>query len=314
MEDKNIKILIAFHKPYTTVKSELFAPIHVGREIAFEKNKDGIINKEDYNWLIENTIGDNTGDNISSLNRNFCELTAIYWAWKNYDKLGNPEYVGLMHYRTFFDFCKFAKINKLKDIENNFFYNKEFFNYILSSYDGVIAKSIDLVNISKFAKIEDYKNVIENTYKDYLYIVNDKYPQLVPAINYFKQNRGVHFKNMFILKKEDFMEYCELLFNILNDIQKEKNYDDKSRMLGYIAEKISSIIFDYLTISKNKKFLNAEFLPILDYQQENKKTLIKKLKQVQIKKHLLFFKKYHYQKKETMYKHILSQINMFKTV
>ena len=39
MEDKNIKILIAFHKPYTTVKSELFAPIHVGREIAFEKIK-----------------------------------------------------------------------------------------------------------------------------------------------------------------------------------------------------------------------------------------------------------------------------------
>ena len=35
-------------------------------------------------------------------NRNINELTALYWAWKNYDKLGNPDYIGLMHYRRQF--------------------------------------------------------------------------------------------------------------------------------------------------------------------------------------------------------------------
>ena len=97
-----IKILVAFHKPYKSLKNNILTPIHVGRDIAFEKSKDGVISKEDYDWLIENCIGDNTGDNISSLNRYFCEMTALYWAWKNYDKLGNPEYIGLMHYRTYF--------------------------------------------------------------------------------------------------------------------------------------------------------------------------------------------------------------------
>ena len=49
-------------------------------------------------------IGDNTGDNISKLNSHYCELTAMYWAWKNMDKLNNPDYIGFMHYRRLFNF------------------------------------------------------------------------------------------------------------------------------------------------------------------------------------------------------------------
>ena len=34
-----------------------------------------------------------TGDHISSKNPNYCELTGLYWAWKNLD----CEYIGLCH-------------------------------------------------------------------------------------------------------------------------------------------------------------------------------------------------------------------------
>ncbi|BCK75075.1 hypothetical protein AA0242T_1447 [Acetobacter aceti NRIC 0242] len=43
--------------------------------------------------------GDDTGDNISDLNKHFSELTVLYWAWKN----DLPSYfISLVHYRRYF--------------------------------------------------------------------------------------------------------------------------------------------------------------------------------------------------------------------
>lgn len=41
---------------------------------------------------------DNTGDNISDKNPNFCELTGIYWLWKNI----SCDIIGICHYRRYF--------------------------------------------------------------------------------------------------------------------------------------------------------------------------------------------------------------------
>lgn len=74
------EIYIATHKDYSFQQKKI--PIHVGKDLT------------DLNLGI---IGDNTGDNISSLNPNFCELTALYWMWKN----SSADYLGLIHYRRF---------------------------------------------------------------------------------------------------------------------------------------------------------------------------------------------------------------------
>ncbi|MCS4465828.1 DUF4422 domain-containing protein [Clostridium botulinum] len=71
----NIKILVATHKKYSMPKESMYLPIHVGCE-----------GKKDLGY-----IGDNTGDNISLRNSNYCELTGLYWAWKNL----KCDYIGL---------------------------------------------------------------------------------------------------------------------------------------------------------------------------------------------------------------------------
>ena len=103
-QNPSIKILVGYHKPAELLKDDILTPIHLGRALATEASKDGNISKDDYKWMCENMIGDDTGDNISYLNRYLNELTGIYWAWKNYDKLGNPDYIGYVHYRRLFLF------------------------------------------------------------------------------------------------------------------------------------------------------------------------------------------------------------------
>ena len=119
MENTKVKILVCYHKPDVLVKDDVFTPIHVGRALARQRAKEG---DKNFEWMLENTIGDDTGDNISNKNMSFNELTAVYWAWKNYDKLGNPDYIGLCHYRRYFLFRKSKEVvEEIREIGDKFF-------------------------------------------------------------------------------------------------------------------------------------------------------------------------------------------------
>ena len=82
----NIKIYIACHKDCETIKNNYFYPIQVGSALSDVR--------------LDNMLHDDEGDNISKKNRQYCELTAQYWAWKNDD----ADYYGLFHYRRYLSF------------------------------------------------------------------------------------------------------------------------------------------------------------------------------------------------------------------
>lgn len=79
---KYIKIVVATHKKYRMPEDGCYLPLQVGKA-----------GKEALGYQ-----GDDTGDNISEKNPYYCELTGLYWAWKNLD----AEYIGLVHYRRYF--------------------------------------------------------------------------------------------------------------------------------------------------------------------------------------------------------------------
>ena len=56
-------------------------------------------------------IGDDTGENISERNANFCELTGLYWAAHNIDS----DYIGIVHYRRYFASRKKSRFAPKKD-------------------------------------------------------------------------------------------------------------------------------------------------------------------------------------------------------
>lgn len=78
-----IKIIVAAHKPYEMPDDEVYLPVYVGA-----------MGKTDVGYQ-----RDDEGENISILNPYFCELTGLYWAWKNLSE----DYIGLVHYRRLFE-------------------------------------------------------------------------------------------------------------------------------------------------------------------------------------------------------------------
>ena len=110
---------------------------------------------------LSDIIGDNTGINISKDNPYYCELTALYWAWKNYEKLGNPDNIGLAHYRRFLEFKKensFIEKIFLKNLKRYLplISNKNIFEYC-KNYDLILPKK-DFIANSKLKPLSIIKN------------------------------------------------------------------------------------------------------------------------------------------------------------
>lgn len=248
----NIKIIVATHKSAEMPKDSIYLPLHVG---CAEKEKLGF-------------IGDNTGDNISSRNSTFCELTGLYWAWKNLDY----DYIGLVHYRRYF------KGKKIKDPELGYILTRGEAEKYLKDYDIILP---------------DKRNYyIETLYSHYAHTHNqedmdktrevllEKYPDYVYFFDRVMGRTKGYMFNMFITDKEKCSAYCQWLFDILFELEKRidlSNYSAfEARVFGRISElllnvwvekqgyRVKELPFIYIgKINWKRKitgFLNAKFL------------------------------------------------------
>lgn len=228
----NIKVIIATHKKYQMPNDEMYIPIHVGA-----KGKATI-----------GYTGDDSGDNISEKNPQYCELTGMYWAWKNLE----ADYYGLAHYRR-----HFKGKNKSKDL----------FKQILTKEEV-----LELTKKNKIIVPKKRKYYIETLYSHYSHthyaehlditreIISEKYPEYVNAYDEVVKQTYGHMFNMMIMEKTFYNDYCEWLFDILFELEKRVPTQELSAFQNRFYGRVSEIIFnvwlkyqiDSGTIQKNE--------------------------------------------------------------
>lgn len=249
----NIKILIATHKKYWMPSDEVYMPIHVGRE-----------GKEDLGY-----IGDNTGENISIKNPNYCELTGLYWAWKNLD----CEYIGLCHYRRYF--AHKSKSSKLEDKKQAIFI-KDDYERLLQQYDVVLPKKRNYFIETVRSQYEHAHN--KRDLDEIEKIIRTQYPSYIEAFEKVMNSRKLYIYNMFAMNKTLFNEYCTWLFDILFTLEKRidiTNYDKyNARVFGFLSERLFNVWLEKKQLKI--KTVNVIFLEKINWIKKGKDFLKRK--------------------------------------
>ncbi|MBN1403551.1 MAG: DUF4422 domain-containing protein [Opitutales bacterium] len=242
----SVKILVAYHKKDTLYKSDILVPVHCGRALMAPDDADR-------DWYMENLVGDDTGENISALNKDFCELTALYWAWKNYDKIDSPDYVGLAHYRRLW--------------------------YLADDFPASGTTILDQIALTKEnveALLEKHPVIVPHIYQKesmsfkmfqpQMRFSETHYPVFYKQFQNFEREHRFYNCNMFIFPKEVFFEYCEMLFGALFDT---KEYIEKNvirvfpRYSGTVAEYLTSFYQMHL-VAQNRYASKEQTVVFLD--------------------------------------------------
>ncbi len=181
---------------------------------------------------------DDTGENISEKNPYYCELTGLYWLWKN----NSDDYIGIVHYRRFFSkYIDKRKLLKEKDIKKK-----------LVANDIILPNKVNIFQPIKKQLLDCYEN-----YPQLLFLirkaVEKNYPEYLMSYDKVMDGTETYFCNMMICSKKLFDSYCQWLFTILFDIEKQVDmsiFDNyQKRLYGFIAERLLTVWIEHNKVS-----------------------------------------------------------------
>ena len=206
-----IRIVVAAHKPYSMPADDAYLPLQVGAAA---------------NPPIDGFARDNEGENISERNAHWCELTGLYWAWKNL----KADAIGLVHYRRHFRGA----------------------HGIATGPE--IAALLDRADVILPRKRNYF---IETTYSQYAHahhgldldatraIIAERHPSYRPAFDAAMRSTKGHRFNMFVMKQSLLDAYCEWLFGILFELEGRLDISaysqNDARVFGFVAERLLDV-------------------------------------------------------------------------
>lgn len=200
----DIKIVVATHKVYDMPSEPPYLPVQAGAATHV---------RLDY-------AGDDTGENISDKNDTYCELTALYWAWKNLP----ADAIGLCHYRRYFQEpgqkqpVSEATLEKLLAQMPVILPKKR--NYWIETGES------QFVHAHGQAPLDVLRPVLR-----------DRYPAYLPAFDASMARTKGHRFNMLLMRREPFDAYCAWLFDILFETER-RMAEVPPRMMGFLAERL----------------------------------------------------------------------------
>ncbi len=190
------------------------------------------------------------GGSISEKNREYCELTVQYYAWKNEE----CDFYGFCHYRRFFSFYEGTKrpylvYGRLSNRnKKRLIPTEEQIEEKLAKVDVIVPRSED-VGLSVYDKYVSSADMFKEDIDLFVSILKERFPHLASyADAYLAQNRQ-YFCNMFIMRRELFFEYSSILFSLLSEFDTRKTLHgsfQKDRTDGYLAERFLGIYISYL--------------------------------------------------------------------
>lgn len=227
MKRKDIQVFMLCNRevPYL-VDNELITPLQCGTDI------------------VDNNIcelKDNIGDNISYLNEFYLENTGVYWIWKN---VKDARYKGQMQYRRQF-----------KNLE---YYN---FDKIFHDYDIIVAEPLNLPTIfnHKECTLSFHYKVAHNE-QDLLImedIIKTKFPEYADDYDkYIKYGENILYSCGFIMPSEQYDQYCNILFDIIEEYRTRLNLHTISDVKNYVLKCYDNNEFPDWTLHKNVSFEN----------------------------------------------------------
>ena len=233
----NIKIVVATHKDYRMPTDPMYIPVQGGAAI-----------KEALSYT-----GDNVGENISDKNLTYCELTVLYWAWKNLE----ADYIGLVHYRRYFQ-GHWAK----------------------DRWDRIITKEEveKCIHSSDIIVPEKRRYLIETIYGHYAHshypqdlaitrdVVKEICPDYLPEFDEIMRKRSAHMFNMFIMCHDILDEYCTWLFGILQEVEKRLDITEYSMFDQRVFGRLSELLLNVWLTHNNKICVK---LPVVHIEGEN---------------------------------------------
>lgn len=201
--------------------------------------------KEEYHipkWMIPIQVGtvlckerianilDCNGYNISNKNKNYSELTALYWIWKNQlsqkSKNERYEYYGLSHYRRILELSE-DDILRLADNDVD----------VVLPYPMPYEPNIEMHH-KRYLKEKDWDVV--------LFAIQHLQPEYAKRIQDILKQRYFYNYNIMLARKEVLADYCSWLFPILECVEElsvPKSVERADRYIGYIGESLATLYF-----------------------------------------------------------------------